>query len=478
VTALTGALLGGRYRRESRLAAGGMGEVWRAYDDVLGRPVAVKVLRPEYAADVTFCERLRAEARTVAALSHPGIAQVYDFGQATTGSGLSSSTVPYLVMELVPGEPLSTVIAREGALAADRAASIVGQAAAALYAAHTAGVVHCDVKPANLLVTPSGTVKVTDFGIARAANAVPMAGAGPLMGTPHYLAPEQIASRSPATPLSDVYALGIVLYECLAGRYPFPAGNPAAVAPASRHDEPPPLPAHVPPAVASLALRMLARNPADRPPSAGDVARQLAGLRTGPATQGRQPAVAAPPTVPLTDPAPTTRLNAGSIAQDTAVLEPAVAEPITRLRRRRSRPAVTRTRAATVLTGLVGLAALLAWLFTAGLGSGTTRVPLVEGKPVEQAVAELQKYGYRAEISQRADPTIPAGVVITQQPEPGARYPTDQNVRLITSSGPSQIIDPGREDGENQHGQDQDGLNGQGKSGKDKSDRPGRHGNG
>jgi serine/threonine protein kinase len=151
-TASADSLFGGRYQLESRIAAGGMGEVWQAYDEVLGRQVAVKVLRPEYIDDATFCERFRIEARNTAALSHPGIVQVYDFGETRIGSGLSSSTVPFIAMELVPGEPLSAIIAREGAMPVDRAASIVGQAAAALHAAHESRVVHRDVKPANLVV--------------------------------------------------------------------------------------------------------------------------------------------------------------------------------------------------------------------------------------------------------------------------------------------------------------------------------------
>ncbi|MGH3357150.1 MAG: serine/threonine-protein kinase, partial [Nocardioidaceae bacterium] len=162
----------GRYTLSERIAVGGMGEVWRALDNVLGRDVAVKILKAEYAEDATFRARFQAEARNTAALHHPGIAQVFDFGDIDDVDSARGTT--YLVMELVPGEPLSALLAREGALPADRAVDIVTQAATAIDVAHRQGIVHRDVKPANLLVTPAGTVKVTDFGIARAADAVPL----------------------------------------------------------------------------------------------------------------------------------------------------------------------------------------------------------------------------------------------------------------------------------------------------------------
>ena len=230
----TESTLGGRYLFESRIAAGGMGEVWQAYDEVLGRPVAVKLLRSEYVNDPTFRDRFRTEARNTAALSHPGIVQVYDFGETKIGSGSAATTLPYVAMELVSGEPLSTMIAREGALGIDRAASIVAQAAVALQAAHASGVVHRDVKPANLLITPAGTVKVTDFGIARAAHAVSLTSGNMIVGTAQP-APEQTGSRSPATPRSDVRArCGSLPVRAPAS---FPADSPIAVL-AHQHESP------------------------------------------------------------------------------------------------------------------------------------------------------------------------------------------------------------------------------------------------
>jgi serine/threonine-protein kinase len=267
-------LLGGRYRLTERIAGGGMGEVWQALDEVLGRQVAVKILRREYVDDPTFLERFRAEARHTANLSHPGIAAVYDFGEGTHDE-LGS---PFLVMEHVPGDPLSALVSREGTLTPEKTLDVVGQAALGLQAAHDAGVIHRDVKPGNILVTPAGEVKITDFGIARATNSVPLTQTGAIMGTAYYISPEQ-ASGGSVTPASDIYSLGIVAYECLTGRRPFAGDTPVSVALAQVRDEPPALPESLPPPVRTLVMRMLAKDPADRPASAGAVGQEALALR-------------------------------------------------------------------------------------------------------------------------------------------------------------------------------------------------------
>jgi serine/threonine-protein kinase len=278
-----GRLLGDRYRLTERIAGGGMGEVWRAEDTVLGRDVAVKVLRREYADDPTFLARFRNEARHTAGLSHAGIAAVYDFGEGSPEEG----GPPYLVMEYVPGEPLSALLSREGSLPAEHTLDILGQTALGLQAAHEAGVIHRDVKPGNILVTPTGTVKVTDFGIARAANAVPLTQTGAIMGTAFYISPEQASGR-PVTPASDIYSLGIVAYECLTGQRPFEGDTPVSVALAQVSQEPPALPDDVPPPVHDLVMRMLAKDPAQRPSSAGTLGAEALAL-------GRSLAAAAVP---------------------------------------------------------------------------------------------------------------------------------------------------------------------------------------
>lgn len=273
MTPTTDALVDDRYQLGELIARGGMGEVWQAQDLVLQRTVAVKVLRTTFVDDPTFQARFRAEARHAARLTYPGIAQVFDYGE---GPGLA-----YLVMELVPGQSLSALLKRQGRLPVSRTLALIAQAAAALQAAHDAGVVHRDVKPGNLLVTPDDQIKISDFGISRAiGDATGLTAAGQVLGTAYYLSPEQARGRR-VGPASDVYALGVVAYECLAGRRPFVGDNPTMVALAQVREEPPALPADVPEPVRTLVARMLAKDPASRPSSAGEVALAAAALRSG-----------------------------------------------------------------------------------------------------------------------------------------------------------------------------------------------------
>src|SRR3954471_22026135 len=236
-----GRVLGNRYELLLPLASGGMGRVWRARDVMLERPVAVKVLRNELADDATFRARFRAEAHHTAALHHPHIASVFDYGEQE----VEGECVAYLVMELVEGEALSTLLEREGRLEPARTLDVLRQTASALAAAHAAGVVHRDVKPGNVLVGNDGVVKITDFGIAWSASSVPLTGTGQVVGTAHYLSPEQ-AEGGKASPASDVYALGIVAYECLTGRQAFDGDNPVQIALKRLREEPRALPADVP----------------------------------------------------------------------------------------------------------------------------------------------------------------------------------------------------------------------------------------
>lgn len=263
---------GGRYELTNRIAIGGMGEVWEATDSIIGRKVAIKILKDEYMGDPGFLERFRAEARHAALVNHEGIANVFDYGEEQ-GSA-------YIVMELVPGEPLSTIIEREGRLPADRVLGIIAQTATALHAAHEAGLVHRDIKPGNLLITPDGRVKITDFGIARIADQVPLTATGQVMGTVQYLAPEQ-ASGHTATAATDIYSLGVVAYECLAGKRPFTGESQVAIAMAQINDAPPPLPADVPAPVQRLVLACLAKDPADRPQTAAKLAQAATALHRG-----------------------------------------------------------------------------------------------------------------------------------------------------------------------------------------------------
>ena len=268
-------LLAGRYRLTDRIAAGGMGEVWRGEDDLLTRSVAVKLLPTGRAGDEAFLARFRAEARYAASLSHPGIARVYDYGESSEFGGA------YLVMELVNGEPLSAILARAGRLSPDATLDIVSQAARALDAAHQAGIVHRDIKPGNLLVAAGGTTKITDFGIATAvaaAQASHLTETGMVMGTAMYVSPEQ-ATGAQVTEASDIYSLGVVAYECLAGRPPFTASEPLAIAFAHKHEPVPDLPPDVPQPVSDLVYHMLAKTPQERPGSGRLVADRADMLR-------------------------------------------------------------------------------------------------------------------------------------------------------------------------------------------------------
>jgi eukaryotic-like serine/threonine-protein kinase len=271
---VTDYLLAGRYRLTDRIAAGGMGEVWRGEDQLLNRAVAVKLLPTGRAGDEAFLARFRAEARYAASLSHPGIARVYDYGESEFGGA-------YLIMELVRGEPLSAILARAGRLSPDATLDIISQAARALDAAHQAGIVHRDIKPGNLLVAAGGVTKITDFGIAtavRAAQASHLTETGMVMGTAMYVSPEQ-ATGAPVTAASDIYSLGVVAYECLAGHVPFRASEPLAIAYAHKHAPVPNLPPDVPYPVADLVYEMLAKTPDRRPASVRAVADRADMLR-------------------------------------------------------------------------------------------------------------------------------------------------------------------------------------------------------
>jgi eukaryotic-like serine/threonine-protein kinase len=266
----SGLILDDRYRLDERIAAGGVGQVWKATDLLLERAVAVKLLRPEYADHPETLERFRKEAKNAGALSNPHVAQVYDYGP----SGPDGS--PYLVMEFVDGPSLADLLVVDPIEPA-RALNVIAQAADGLASAHKAGVIHRDIKPGNILISSEGHVKVTDFGIAHAAGQVPVTGPGLVMGTTQYMAPERIAGN-PGTAASDLYALGIVLHECLTGVPPHD-GTAAEVMAAHLYMPLPPLPADVPPELDVLVDRLTTKDPAKRISDARELADLAARLR-------------------------------------------------------------------------------------------------------------------------------------------------------------------------------------------------------
>jgi serine/threonine-protein kinase len=258
-------VIGDRYRLDEPIGSGGMGDVWQASDTVLGRRVAVKLLDARRADDPGFQTRFRHEARAMAMLHNPGVADVYDYGETADGG------TAYIVMAYVDGQPLNRRLTEHGRLDPAETMSIVAHAARALHAAHTAGIVHRDVKPGNLIVRPDGTVALVDFGVARSASSAAITGVDEVIGTALYIAPEQVAKDSTG-PATDIYSLGAVAYHCLAGHPPYPGSNPLTVALRHLNDDPPPLPPDAPAPVRDLVATAMSKDPADRFPDASAMA--------------------------------------------------------------------------------------------------------------------------------------------------------------------------------------------------------------
>ncbi|HET7310280.1 MAG TPA: protein kinase [Mycobacteriales bacterium] len=414
--------LGGRYQLQQRIAIGGMGEVWRASDSLLGRAVAVKVLKPEYAADPHFLERFRNEARHTASLSHPGIANVFDYGEVGDKA--------YLVMELVDGEPLSTVLARDGRLTAASTLDIVGQAALALQAAHEAGVIHRDVKPGNILIRPDGVVKVTDFGIARVVDAAPVTQTGMVVGTAAYLSPEQASGR-PTTAASDVYSLGVVAFECLTGERPFHADSAVGVAMAHATATPPPLPKDVPPLVGDFVLRAMEKDPARRHPSAGDFGRTALAL----ATQLQHDPTAGKATAGFPAVGGDTRLMTASAdtpqSAGAASVADASADAAAARHQRKVRNSLVAIGAAVVLLGFL--------LLRSCSGPAYVSMPAVVGTSYAKAAATLAADGLHADRRAVRSTTARPGTVIRQSERAGTRLTKGTTVTLTVAAAPKTV---------------------------------------
>jgi serine/threonine-protein kinase len=436
MTGLTAGPRAPRYELERRLATGGMGEVWVATDSVLGRQVAVKVLKPEYADEPLFRRRFETEARHAAALDHPNVASVFDFGELPAPDA-SDAARPFLVMELVPGEPLSALLRGGEPMPSETAADLIRQAADAVAAAHALDIVHRDIKPANLLVTPDGTVKITDFGIARAVDGAALTATGQIVGTPQYLSPEQ-AEGKPATKASDIYALGVVLYEALAGRRPFDGGTPVTIALQHLREAPPRLPDAVPPRLREAVDRAMAKDPAARFGSARDLAAALRGGPVEPATTVTPAGVRnGPPAVPSSRMAGAGAAGAAAAAaglddgDHTRVL--AAPPPAPRRRGRRVLPSWLPWAATALAVLLVlGTAAVLATRSSDTAGPATApRTPAASPR-------------VRASRKPRPSPT-PQGVLVRGADYVGMR--TDEARRILEGKGlrvqETRIANPG-----------------------------------
>ncbi|MBC9955299.1 serine/threonine protein kinase [Leucobacter sp. cx-42] len=462
-----GITFGGRYELSSRVAVGGMGEVWRATDNIIGRTVAIKILKDEYMGDPGFLERFRAEARHAALVNHEGIANVFDYGEEQ-GSA-------YIVMELVPGEPLSTIIEREGRLPSNRVLGIVAQTATSLQAAHDAGLVHRDVKPGNLLITPEGRVKITDFGIARIADQVPLTATGQVMGTVQYLAPEQASGHS-ATAATDIYSLGIVAYECLAGKRPFTGESQVAIAMAQINDEPPALPDDIPEAVRNLVYACLDKDADGRPETAAKLASAAAALHRGdvqlaasyvPQVLGAPDTSAATTVMPQMDDAATTMMPQTGVLPESAEgdIEGTDIEGDEKPKKKKSRwtwPLISLL----ALLLLIGGGTVYALVSAAQNDKGTTtettkpkptKPTVVEpeepttatidesqvvGKTYDEAVGYLNGLGFQNVSKTEVGPVPDAQVGLVSGINPSGTVAFDQTITLAVNTGFPQLGTP------------------------------------
>ena len=436
-----------RYRRGEIIGAGGMSEVYAAEDTVLGRQVAVKMLRPEMARDVNFRERFYREAQNSGKLNHPNIVAVYDTGETE----LDGMTIPYIVMERVNGRTLRDIIREDGALSAQEAADILKPVADALQASHEAGIIHRDIKPANIMLTNTGQVKVMDFGIARALDdsTSAMTQTSAVIGTAQYLSPEQARGKN-ADARSDVYALGCVLYEALTGHTPFEGETPFAVAYQHVQEEPtPPSELIADPSLTptqrvnidAVVLTAMAKHPADRYQSAWEMAGDLERLRNGQVTAAARMHVNEEE-----DEQPTEMVGAAAPAAA------AHRAPI-----QSTRPTEDdenqgggwmKWLAAFLAALLVAIVGYFAWDFfsndkdsedkprqTQSAREDKITVPEVENRPRNEVVKELEDMGLQVTVNEEANPDIPRNNAIRINPAPGSELQKNASVTLTVSSG-------------------------------------------
>ncbi|WP_246283981.1 serine/threonine-protein kinase [Nocardioides perillae] len=411
-------LLDGRYELGAPLGSGGTGSVRRARDQVLGREVAVKLLHPGALDDAVHRARLRDEARLAGALHHPGIAQVFDYGEDPA----TSPPTPYVVMQLVEGPSLATVLREERTLPVARVLDLVGQVAAALAVAHGAGTVHRDLKPGNVVLAGDRAVLV-DFGIARSTGGEPLTATGELVGTVDYLSPEQVAGGS-AGPASDLYALGLLAYECLTGHKPFRRESPVATALAHLHDDAPPLPDEVPEGLRHLVARLVSRDPADRPASAADVAVAVGALTA--ATSAHESGA----TVLLTRPADPRVDGAGSARSRRRVLVALAAALV--------------LAAGLLVATVVGRdgtptvpAAGASDRATAPAAVERVRVPAgLVGTAYDEAARRVRERGLRPRRVERTTADAVAGTVVAVEPAARRRVDVGSVVRLVVAVTP------------------------------------------
>ncbi len=464
---LAGRALDERYELHAVIGEGAFGRVYRGLDRRLARAVAVKVIKPWWAEDSAWVERFEREAQLLARVSDPGIVQIFDIGHAQEG--------PYYVAELVEGESLAERLQR-GRLPVAEARSIAEQLCRALASAHAQGVVHCDVKPANVLLSSDGIVKVGDFGVARLAEGTSQALSATVAGTPRYMSPEQARGRA-TTSATDVYSAGVVLYEMLAGRPPFLDGSPVELGLRHVQDEPPPLPPGVPPALREVVDRALAKDPAERFPDGAAMAVALhdadpayatdAANATGASVAGvladddpSQQAAERPSSGTLVMREPetidlagaetinlaATRTRVQPRGDDRSVRPSEPPRPPGSSRRRQAarapRPRGNRRLLVGGLAAVLIAAVVLAVLAISG-GSARTTVPDLRGLPRGGVEARAQRLHVKPAFSTRHSDATATGIAIAQQPSPGTRTAAGATVRVVLSAGPRPVKVPG-----------------------------------
>jgi eukaryotic-like serine/threonine-protein kinase len=430
---MQGTVVDKRYTLLNKLGGGGMANVYPAHDDVLDRDVALKLMREVFVDDEEFVERFRREARNAASLSHPNIAQVYDQGRA--------DALNYIAMEYVPGGTLKDRIREVGALDPAEAAGIAARVADALSVAHGKGIIHRDIKPQNVLLTPTGEVKVVDFGIARAASATVVTRTSHVLGTAGYMSPEQAAGQR-VGPESDLYSLGVVLYEMLTGEQPFDADS--AVAIAIKHlNEPPPHPRdanpEVPAELDAIVMSLLAKEPAERYASALDLARDLDRVRDGLPPLALGAAGAAAGAAGTTARMPSSGPSGGDTGRTRVHSAPTTSPARPRERRRRGLvPLLLLLLAVAALSGIAWALSDLGGNNDAGGGARTVEVPDVTGLTQDEAQRRLGAEGLESSVEERESSEADAGTVIEQDPSPSDRIRRGGSVNLVVGSGPTE----------------------------------------
>lgn len=418
-------IFGDRYEVEGRIGAGGMAEVWRGHDRVLNRTVAIKTLLPQFARDASFVDRFRREAQAAARLNHPGIVSVYDSG--------TDGDTPYIVMHLIEGRTLADFLESGKTLPPMQAAKIAQEVAEALAAAHAQGVVHRDIKPANIMITRDGKVLVMDFGIARLISGpetAPQTSA--VMGTASYLSPEQAQGQS-VDARTDIYSLGVVLYEMLTGRPPFTGDSPMAIAYKQVNATPEPpssVNPEVPPELDAVVMRALSKNPANRYQTGQEFADDLERVRTG----GQ---VLATPLLPASGEA----TQVISRPQPTSVLPPQQDQP------GGSRKAWVGALIAIVIMALLAAGAYLVVTMLTDDGAGDlVTVPDVVDRPEAEARQTLTDAGLVVDnVSRRRTDRVEPGIVLEQNPPADRQVEAGSEIDLIVSAEPRPVVVPSLE---------------------------------